>query len=453
MVVRLTDAAGNSSDSEKSVSVDGIALTGTLTGASDDEGVVTTTATLAFSAKPMEADVTFDKFALTRDGEAIALEGVTFAKVDDTTFTLTGLDSLCAEDGVYVLTFNGAAVRKYTSGLPMSGSLVMRWRYENPDREPPTVTEVLFDGETPHEVYTNGCVFSSVAVTFSEAVNVPELIANGLIGRAARIDLLDAANSVTGSAVIASAMTWDGESNTLSWQIDPLSVPAGRTRLVFDPTLITDMAGNHLAPAESQMFILGAKIFTSDLFKVGTAYSYACPVLHDWNGDGLLDLVVGEKTADGKGKVRIYLNRGTNNNAVFDDYTYLQKDGADIEFAAQGCVGMQVSFGNLLAETWCLPHRMAKSMSGTGTLLIGRSGSTTRRMLASRPSSVHRPSAATLTATESMRSLFRAELANVLDETDGVRWSDGHGMLPVHGCRRAKSPLPDGTEPYGGSDV
>ena len=41
LVVRLTDAAGNSSDSEKSVSVDGVAMTGTLTGASDDEGVVT----------------------------------------------------------------------------------------------------------------------------------------------------------------------------------------------------------------------------------------------------------------------------------------------------------------------------------------------------------------------------------------------------------------------------
>ena len=154
LVVRLTDAAGNSSDSEKSVSVDGVALTGTLTGASDDEGVVTTTATLAFSAKPMDADVTFDKFALTRDGEAITLEGISFAKVDDATFTLTGLDSLCAEDGVYVLTFNGAAVRKYTSGLMMGGSLVMRWRYENPDREPPTVTAVLFDGETPHDAYT-----------------------------------------------------------------------------------------------------------------------------------------------------------------------------------------------------------------------------------------------------------------------------------------------------------
>jgi hypothetical protein len=144
----------------------------------------------------MAADVTFDKFALTRDGEAVALEGVTFAKVDDTTFMLTGLDSLCSEDGVYVLTFNGAAVRKYTSGLLMGGSLVMRWRYENPDREPPTVTEVLFDGEAPHAAYTN--VFSSVSVTFSEAVNVPELIANGLIGRAARIDLLDASGMVTG---------------------------------------------------------------------------------------------------------------------------------------------------------------------------------------------------------------------------------------------------------------
>ena len=112
------------------------------------------------------------------------------------------------------------------------------WEYKNKDYEPPTVTAVLFDGETPHETYTN--VFSMVAVTFSEAVNVPELIENELIEKAARIDLLNAANAVTGSAVVASTMMWDGESNTLSWQIDPLSVPAGRTRLMIDAGLIAD---------------------------------------------------------------------------------------------------------------------------------------------------------------------------------------------------------------------
>ena len=339
LVVRLTDAAGNSSDSEKSVSVDGVALTGTLSGASDDEGVVTTTANLVFSAKPMGADVTFDKFTLTRDGEAVALEGVTFASVDDTTFSLTGLESLCSDDGVYVLRFDGSTVRKYTSGLMMSGSLVMRWRYENPDREPPTVTAVLFDGETPHEAYTN--VFSTVAVTFSEPVNVPDLIVNGLVGRAARVDLLDEANSVTGSAVVASAMTWNGESNTLSWQIDPLSVPAGRTRLMLDAGLIADLAGNRLA-AEGYAATNGMRTYTLSETVLANVNAQAMPTWY--NGE----LYVGEKTADNKGKIRHYAANGT--------WTYLQSEGVDIEIPAQGCQGASVTFADMdgdgVAETY-----------------------------------------------------------------------------------------------------
>lgn len=330
LVVRLTDAAGNSSDTEKSIYVDAIALTGVLSGASEDEDVITTSATLTFSDRVMDGDVTLDKLSLTRDGEAVALDDVTFTKVNDTTFSLSGLDALCAEDGNYVLRFDGSAVRKYASGLPMNGSLVMRWRYENPDREPPMVAEVLFDGETPHEAYTN--VFSTVAVTFSEAVNAPELIENGLIGKAARIDLLDAANAVTGSAVVASTMIWNGDSNTLSWQIDPLSVPAGGARLILDAELIADLAGNRLA-AEGYAATDGMRTYTLSGTVLARVNSYAMPT---WNNG---ELYVGEKTADNKGKIRRYAANGT--------WSYLQSDGVDIEMPAQGCQGASVAFADM----------------------------------------------------------------------------------------------------------
>ena len=77
----------------------------------------------------------------------------------------------------------------------------------------------------------------------------------------------------------------------------------------------------------------------------GVADAYACPTLFDWDGDGLLDLVVGEITTNCTGKARLYLNRGTAKEARFDDYSYLQKDGKDIEFSAKGCVGLQIGFG------------------------------------------------------------------------------------------------------------
>lgn len=75
------------------------------------------------------------------------------------------------------------------------------------------------------------------------------------------------------------------------------------------------------------------------------AHSYACPALCDFNKDGLLDLAVGEKTAGSKGKIRMYLNRGTPSCPVFDDFVYLRKGGKDVEFEGQGCIGAQVAFG------------------------------------------------------------------------------------------------------------
>ena len=106
------------------------------------------------------------------------------------------------------------------------------------------------------------------------------------------------------------------------------------------------------------MFALAADAFASDAFPFckkyspvkelnGVAHSYACPTLFDLNGDGLLDLIVGEITADCKGKVRIYLNRGTPTSPDFADFAYLQKNGRDVEFSAKGCVGLQVSFGKI----------------------------------------------------------------------------------------------------------
>jgi len=56
----------------------------------------------------------------------------------------------------------------------------------------------------------------------------------------------------------------------------------------------------------------------------------------DWNSDGKKDLLVGEKIepvflADTLvGKIRVYLNTGTNSNPVFSNYTLLQADGITI---------------------------------------------------------------------------------------------------------------------------
>ena len=93
------------------------------------------------------------------------------------------------------------------------------------------------------------------------------------------------------------------------------------------------------------------RAYTPSLVFESVAHSYASPTLFDWNGDGLLDLVVGEKTAESNGKVRLYLNRGTATEPKFVGYTYIQKDGKDMEFPAMGCIGLQVSFGRAKGAT------------------------------------------------------------------------------------------------------
>lgn len=49
----------------------------------------------------------------------------------------------------------------------------------------------------------------------------------------------------------------------------------------------------------------------------------------DWDGDGLNDLITGEivfTPMPVKGMVRLYLNKGTSNAPVFDEFSYLQTD-------------------------------------------------------------------------------------------------------------------------------
>lgn len=56
------------------------------------------------------------------------------------------------------------------------------------------------------------------------------------------------------------------------------------------------------------------------------------PDINDWNEDGKKDLIVGEQTyiSPNTGTIRCYLNSGTNEAPVFDDYTVLQAGGNDI---------------------------------------------------------------------------------------------------------------------------
>lgn len=354
IIIRLTDEYGNSSDTEFSVYVDAIALGAEITGMPEPDEAANTLTITFLNGTPDEATALAATKSLTLDGVAVAIPNVTIAKTDDArVYTVSGLGEYTAAYGTYVFTYDVREVKKASSGLAGDAAASATWVNYPIDTTPPTIAEIRFDGALPAAAYVTDQMFTEVSVRFSEAVNVPSLVAQGIAGQAFTIQFLSDDNSVVGT-LLAEDIAWNASTFTASWTIDPAAVPCGKARLVVNPSLIKDASGNGLATTEAYDVISGAKTYTPSLLKSGVAYSYACPTLYDWNNDGLLDLVVGEKTEDAKGKVRIYLNRGTANAPAFNDYTYLQKDGEDVEFTAQGCVGMSISFGHARGATMIL---------------------------------------------------------------------------------------------------
>ena len=59
---------------------------------------------------------------------------------------------------------------------------------------------------------------------------------------------------------------------------------------------------------------------------------HGCPCVVDWDGDGLQDLLIGQFYDDdgNYGKIRLYLNSGTNTAPALTSYTFLKAGGSDI---------------------------------------------------------------------------------------------------------------------------
>ncbi len=68
--------------------------------------------------------------------------------------------------------------------------------------------------------------------------------------------------------------------------------------------------------------------------------AYSVPETADFNADGLPDLLIGEKTLAGEGKVRVYLNTGTAAEPVYGDWSYARAEEADVAVPGSGCLGV-----------------------------------------------------------------------------------------------------------------
>ena len=57
----------------------------------------------------------------------------------------------------------------------------------------------------------------------------------------------------------------------------------------------------------------------------------SAPEVVDWNNDGKKDLIIGQFS---EGKIRVYMNGGTDSAPVFAEFSYLQADGRPIRLEA-----------------------------------------------------------------------------------------------------------------------
>jgi hypothetical protein len=87
---------------------------------------------------------------------------------------------------------------------------------------------------------------------------------------------------------------------------------------------------------------------------------YSAPSFEDWNGDGLKDLIIGEGGGSILGKVRVYLNVGTETQPQFAGYLYAKCGDVDLTCAPSGCMG-------------CYPRFVDWDQDGRKDLLVGQS--------------------------------------------------------------------------------
>jgi hypothetical protein len=179
----------------------------------------------------------------------------------------------------------------------------------------------------------------TIRIVFSDPMDIPPMLADGTI-----VDAVELVHYVTGPLELdASEFSYDGPSQALTWT-GPAPLAGGAYELRLDGSLLSNVDGSPLYGGTGGNTSFQLQVFDIEQnVQAGGADlavdSYSVPALADWNNDGAPDLVVGEKTAAGQGKVRVYLNTGSAASPVLDTYFYAQSDGADLVVPASGCLG------------------------------------------------------------------------------------------------------------------
>lgn len=111
----------------------------------------------------------------------------------------------------------------------------------------------------------------------------------------------------------------------------------------FAPLFIVFSAASILVPtsvfALEGVINLGPEEIIKAKGKEIVVSGYSVPSFEDWNNDQLKDLIVGEGGNGASGKIRVYLNVGTESDPCFADFFYAQSNGKDLTVTPEGCLG------------------------------------------------------------------------------------------------------------------
>ena len=180
---------------------------------------------------------------------------------------------------------------------------------------------------------------AKIDVEFESSMAIASMIAEGSILSAVLL------GSVSGGAISLTAeqFSYDDATHILSLSLEQ-PLPEDFYELRLDGSKLTSSDGAVLRGGQSGLVFEMASFAAAQKVQAGgsdlTVNAYSAPSLTDWNSDGRVDLVVGEKTAESTGKIRVYLNQGTNASPVFDTFTYAQITSGDLTVPASGCLGV-----------------------------------------------------------------------------------------------------------------
>jgi hypothetical protein len=130
--------------------------------------------------------------------------------------------------------------------------------------------------------------------------------------------------------------------------------PEPFTMVVSDPAAVLRLGKEEIIQADSIDIDVG---------------DYSIPSFVDWNNDGLKDLAIGQGSGTNPpGKVRVYLNMGTEAAPRFSSFLYAQSNGVDLTCTASVCMG-------------CFPRVVYWNADARKDLLVGQADGTIKIFL------------------------------------------------------------------------